>query len=725
MSPTTELTTLPVSSPAPMNQREGALLGTLQMSSNGFRYWTAFLVAVILWGAFAYSLQWRHGLVETGMRDQISWGLYISNFVFFIGISHAGTLISAILRVTDAGWRRPITRMAEGITVVALCIGGSMVLIDLGRPDRALNLFRFGRIQSPIVWDVLSVSTYLTGCLIYFYLPLIPDLALVANSGAIGSLRRRVFRLLSLGWTGSPGEWHLLEKAISSMAVAIIPLAISVHTVVSWIFAMTLRPGWDSSIFGPYFVVGAIYSGAAAVVLAMCILRRVLRLEAYLEPVHYRNLGLLLLSFSLLYLYFNVNEYLTVGYKFQGGEKLLLERLFFGDYAPFFWTVQAIGVVFPMLLMIAVLGFERYRHFTIPGLGLASFLAIIGAWAKRYLIVVPTLSSPFLPIQRVPEQWAHYSPTWVEWSITAAAFAAFLLLYTMLVKFFPVVSVWETRPEEPVEGSAPATAPDGFGPAGWGPVYRTTALIAALLLASASVVRAQTAAHEHPHMQEPGAAAPSTPAAAIAPTAQPSLTITWKALPAAEQPRIEDARVDPGPVPPGRILAFSKPFPLPWSQPGTAQADNIGFAAIQVAAKLRSPQGTPIVFQPVTFALKTLFGSIDYGARPTDDEGKVELLIRDRRRGAYSVIVSYQSTKSEALVDFGVRPQVALPAAGVLTGPSFSPEIGLPFLCFYGGMWCVFVYCFGYLVVYRLRRTRESKIQLHIPTGEQSDRVVS
>lgn len=404
-----------------MNERENNLMQSMDMSGRGFQTWIALLCAVVLWGAYAYTRQFRNGLIETGMRDQISWGLYISNFVFFIGISHAGTLISAILRVTDTDWRRPITRMAEGITVVALCIGGTMVLIDLGRPDRALNLFRYGRIQSPIVWDVLSVSTYLTGCLIYFYLPLMPDLAIVADMAGIGSLRRRIYRALSLGWTGSPTEWHLLEKAISVTAVMIIPLAISVHTVVSWIFAMTLRPGWDSSIFGPYFVVGAIYSGAAAVVLAMCILRSVLHLEEYLKPVHYRNLGLLLLSFALLYLYFNVNEYLTVGYKFQGGEKLLLERLFFGDYAPYFWTVQAVGVILPLLLMIAILGPQRWRHFTVPGLGLASFLAIAGAWAKRYLIVVPTLSSPFLPIQGVPQQWGKYVPSWVEWSITVAA----------------------------------------------------------------------------------------------------------------------------------------------------------------------------------------------------------------------------------------------------------------------------------------------------------------
>src|ERR1019366_4974492 len=319
-----------------MNERETNLLRSMRTDGAGFRVWVFGLVMVILWGAFAYLRQLRFGLVETGMRDQISWGLYISNFVFFIGISHAGTLISAILRVTDAGWRRPITRLAEGITVVSLCIGASMILVDIGRPERLLNVFLYGRIQSPILWDVLGVTTYLTGSLLYFYLPLMPDLAIVASQPGIGKLRRRFFRLLSLGWTGSSAEWRVLEKAISVMAVAIIPLAISVHTVVSWIFAMTLRPGWDSTIFGPYFVVGAIYSGAAAVVLSMCIMRWAMGLEAYLEPIHFRNLGLLLLSFSMLYLYFNINEYLTAAYKFQGSEKGLLDRLFRGDYPPYF-----------------------------------------------------------------------------------------------------------------------------------------------------------------------------------------------------------------------------------------------------------------------------------------------------------------------------------------------------------------------------------------------------
>ena len=558
-----------------VNEREMNLLQSLSMSGRGFRAWVLFLGTVILWGVFCYSRQLRYGLIETGMRDQISWGLYISNFVFFIGISHAGTLISAILRVTDSGWRCPITRMAEGVTVVALCIGGSMVLVDLGRPERALNLFRYGRIQSPIVWDVLSVSTYLTGCLLYFFLPLIPDLGILASQPGIGPARRRFYRFLSLGWTGAPSEWHLLEKAISVMAVAIIPLAISVHTVVSWIFAMTLRPGWDSSIFGPYFGVGAIYSGAAAVVVAMCVLRRVLRLEAYLQPMHFRNLGLLLLSFSLLYLYFNINEYLTVGYKFQNGEKLLLDRLLYGDYAPYFWTVQVVGVALPMLLMMAVLGPKRYRQFTIPGLGLASFLVIIGAWAKRYLIVVPTLSSPFLPIQGVPATWGHYAPTVVEWSITAAAFAAFLLLYTLLVKIFPSVSIWETRPVERVVATAKVPGP--FRPA-WKPAIPLSILLL-LVLVAASLARAQDAPKGKTPVPQPTA-----------------LSVSWKALPPAEVPHMEDARTSEPSGSSGRVYLSARGMPLHWPS-RTKSPREQSYPVVEVSAQLRDAKGQPLAYQ--------------------------------------------------------------------------------------------------------------------------------
>src|SRR5665213_2020680 len=333
-----------------MSNRENNMLRVLTHTTWRFYMWLGIFGVVALWGLYGYITQLREGLIVTGMRDQISWGLYISNFVFFTGISYGGTLISAILRVTDADWRHPITRLSEAITVFALCVGGPMVIVDLGRPDRMLNLFFHGRIQSPILWDVIAVSTYLAGCALYLYLPMIPDLALLAECEELAPWRRKLYRFLIFGWTGTPEEQHLLEKAIARMAVLMIMLAVSVHTVVSWIFAMTLRPGWNSSIFGPYFVMAAVYSGTAAVVLSMYILMRVLHLEDYLKPSHFRNLGMLLLTFSLLYLYFTINEYLTSVYKVEGPERLLLHQLFFGDYEVLMWVTQAVFIAIPLAM---------------------------------------------------------------------------------------------------------------------------------------------------------------------------------------------------------------------------------------------------------------------------------------------------------------------------------------------------------------------------------------
>lgn len=676
-----------------MANREEHLLSTLTETSPRFYLWIAALLAVVFWGGYAYIHQIRQGLVVTGMRDQVSWGLYITNFVFFIGISHAGTLISAILRVTHTEWRRPITRLAEGITVFALCIGAPMVIIDLGRPERMLNLFRYGRIQSPILWDVLSVSTYLTGCALYLYIPMIPDLAMLAGQPRLSAWRRRLYKKLSLGWTGSPAQWALLERSISVMAVVIIPLAVSVHTVVSWIFAMTLRPGWNSSIFGPYFVVGAIYSGAAAVILSMYVLRRVLRLQDYLQPLHFRNLGLLLLSFSLLYLYFNVNEYLTAGYKFEGIEKEYLTRLFFGDYAAMFWTVQSIGVFIPLLLLMAVLGMKHYKQFIIPGVALASFLAIVGAWAKRYLIVVPTLSSPFLPGQRIPWEWSHYRPTWVEWSVTAAAIAVFLLIYALFSKLFPMISIWETREGEPAPLKAEPVVSTSKG---WSPISSIPVILISLILLGASVARAgQT--------RNPKKPAPTT------------ISLEWQTVAADTEASTRNDEAPPGTAPSGRIhLSLLRLFRHLSYGPKSGEEERPA-TTTTVKAILRDAQGTPIAFQPVSFAVQTSFGSVQYGNRPTNEQGKAELILHDRRFGEYPVLVSYggneafAETRAQMLVNFGSRPAPALPRAGILIAPYATPAIGLPFILFYGTMWVIFFYVFGYLILWRMRHPGKEK----------------
>ncbi len=396
------------------------------------RLLVAGLSLIVLWGVFAWIHQVREGLAVTGLNDHVSWGLYITNFVFFIGISHAGTLVSAILRLTHAEWRRPITRLAEMITVVALVIGASMVLVDMGRPDRLLNILRFPHLRSPVLWDVLSISTYITGSLIYLYLPLVPDLAALRGSPSLSRRRRRFYAALSLRWTGLPEQRRNLTKAIGMMAVVIVPVAVSVHTVVSWIFGMTLREGWNSTIFGPYFVVGAIFSGIAGIIVVMAIFRRVFHLEEFITEKHFRYLGSLLLVLGLLYVYFTLSEYATIGFKLRVGDDALLQALLVGRYAVLFWSFAIGGTILPILLLV----FPRTR--TIKGIVVASVLVNIGMWLKRFVIVVPSMALPLMPYE-----WGVYRPTWVEWSITAAAFAGFALVFIVLARLFPVISVWE------------------------------------------------------------------------------------------------------------------------------------------------------------------------------------------------------------------------------------------------------------------------------------------
>ncbi len=393
------------------------------------------------WAMFCWAYQIRHGIGVTGYNRTSMWGLYEVNFVFWVGISHAGTLISAILRVTDAGWRRPITRAAECITVFALMIGPMFVLIHLGRvwffywvipyPNERMLWPNF---RSPLLWDFTCINSYLLGSLTYLYLPMIPDLAAVrdAENGRLGVLRRKLYTILALGWEGTSRQWALLERAISIMAVIIMPLAVSVHTVVSWVFSMTLQPMWNSTIFGPYFVVGAIFSGVAAVLVALYVIRQVLHLEAYLEPKHFQNLGLLLIAFCLLWGYFTFSEHITPWYTNPSAEALVLQGKVSGPYAPYFWTM--IVCCLPVPLTLLILWRTPLGHF------IASLSVLVGMWLERFLIVAGTLTRP-----RLAFNWHAYHPSWVEISIMTGAFAYFLFLYMVFVKFFPIVSIWEYK----------------------------------------------------------------------------------------------------------------------------------------------------------------------------------------------------------------------------------------------------------------------------------------
>lgn len=415
------------------------LLRPLQVTSWRFYALMALLAAVMLWGLGVWGYQIVTGLGVAGYTNPVFWGVYEATFVFYIGISHAGTLISAILRVNRAGWRRPVTRCAEAITVFALMVGAMLPLVHLGRVWKFYWIIPYPNerglwpnFHSPLTWDFMAINTYLLSSLTYLYLPLIPDLALVRDR--VSGWRRKIYGVLALGWSGTPVQWHRLEKAISIMAVVIISVAVSVHTVVSWDFAVALAPMWHSTIFGPYFVVGAIFSGIAALILAMAILRKVFHLDAYLQSLHFNNLGLLLLTLSLLWFYFTFNEYLVTWYGRLPEESASLHFKVDGPLAPFFWAMVLTNFVVPLL----ILAFRKTR--TVTGCVIASASVLIGMWMERFLIVVGTLSVP-----RMEFAWGNYRPTWVELSILVGSLAYFIFLYVMFSKLFPIVSIWEFK----------------------------------------------------------------------------------------------------------------------------------------------------------------------------------------------------------------------------------------------------------------------------------------
>jgi Ni/Fe-hydrogenase subunit HybB-like protein len=430
------------------------LLRPLQGASG--RYWSflALFGGIVVAALCAFGWQTYAGIGVAGIRRPVFWGFYITNFVFWIGLSHAGTLISAILRLANATWRRPVTRCAEVITVFALSIGATFPVIHLGRPWLAFWLFPYPsergiwpNIRSPLLWDFFAINTYLLGSVTFLLLPMIPDMALIRDRAT--GLRKKIYAAAALGWRGTPKQWHRLESAMQIMAVAVIPVAISVHSIVSWDFAMAPVPAWHSTIFAPYFVCGAIFSGIAALIIAMALLRKFLHLEDYLLRIHFENLGKLLLVMSLLWFYFVFAERLTVWYGNDPSEMTVFWVTQTGSFSPLFWLMVVCNFVIPF----PILAIKKLR--TISGCVIASIGVVIGMWLERFLIIVPSLSHKYLPYS-----FGTYRPTWVEITITVGTFAAMALLYMIFAKAVPIISIWELKAAPETQSShAPALAP--------------------------------------------------------------------------------------------------------------------------------------------------------------------------------------------------------------------------------------------------------------------------
>lgn len=411
--------------------------------SKGFLVWMGFLLISLSACIYAYYIQWDKGLIVTGLRDYVSWGMYIANFIFFVATSLVGMLISSVLGLMGYKWVKPITRIAEIIAVAFAAIAGLVIVSDMGRPERLPYVFMYGRIQSPILWDVTVVTTYLVLSTLLYFLPLIPDLAI--SKGRIGHTPKwlqSTYEVLSVNWKHTPQQYKILLKSVRILLIVIIPTAFAIHTVTSWLLAVTPRPGWDSTIFGPYFLTGAFVAGSAAVVIMMYFVRTNYKLDKYLTLYHFDMMGKLLVLVSLVYLYFNINEFLVPAYKMKTADAIHLHDIFVGEYALMFWSVQLLGLVLPIILLL----FSFFRKpFPIM---IISIVVLVAAWFKRLIIVVPTQENPYLPKQFVPDAWMVYHPTVIESAITVGAILLAIIIITLLVKLFPVIPIWEMAEEQ-------------------------------------------------------------------------------------------------------------------------------------------------------------------------------------------------------------------------------------------------------------------------------------
>ena len=394
-----------------------------------------FLLLVIAAGVYALYIQIVKGHIVTGMRNNVVWGLYIVNFIFFIGISYAGALISGILHLLRVPWRTPIIRMAELITVISTLIGPTYILLCVGRLDRLPNLILFGRIQSPIVWDVIAITTYLSGSIIFLYLAVIRDMAVLRdNPVQRWKWRNLLYRFFAVRYADTTKQKELLNLCTDLLSIVIIPLAVLVHSVLAWIFGMTLRPGWHSTIFAPYFVVAAVYSGTGVLIIVMWIFRRVYKLQNHITKIHFNYLGIIMIILGGLYGYFTFSEYLTSWYGSIKWDMEVLFRLFSpSEYFGQFAFSVFIGVLLPIIIVTV----PKFRN--INSIAFAAVIAVFALWVKRYLIIIPTLETPLLPIHDLRPEFNHYSATWVEWTLTFAGIAMFILLFYLFSKFIPII----------------------------------------------------------------------------------------------------------------------------------------------------------------------------------------------------------------------------------------------------------------------------------------------
>jgi Ni/Fe-hydrogenase subunit HybB-like protein len=408
-------------------------------------FWIAVIVLGAVLTAFAFAVLWMFywGLGTTGLNSPNMWGFMITNFVFWIGISHAGVMISAILRLTQAEWRRPVTRAAEVMTIFSLMTAMMFPMIHTGRPWRTIywvfpyDFERgiFPNPRGPLVWDPAAVFTYLTGSTLFLYTTLIPDMALARDRST--GWRRNLYAVLALGWRGNERQWKLQLVAGILLSALILPVFVSVHSIVSWDFAVALIPVWHATIFAPYFVIGAIHSGVSAVVTLMALMRWLFGFHAYIREEHFDAIGRLLIAVATGWIWFFLLDIVFALFTRDPRElEVMHQRIFEWPYA----MLLAFVFVFAYIIPVPIWAFRKFRR-NIKIMFWTSLMVNVGMWAERYWLILPGLERKF----EWTFMWGFYRPSVVEVTLIVGSFALVSFLLLMFSKIFPPVSVWEEK----------------------------------------------------------------------------------------------------------------------------------------------------------------------------------------------------------------------------------------------------------------------------------------
>lgn len=406
-------------------------------------WWGALVVslAALLVGVVAVWYQIATGIGVWGLNKTVGWAFDITNFVFWVGIGHAGTLISAVLFLFRQQWRTAVNRSAEAMTLFAVMCAGIFPLIHMGRPWLAFWMAPYPNtrgplwvnFKSPLLWDVFAISTYLAISAVFWYLGLLPDLATIRDRSEPG-WRKRITGFLCLGWNGSARTWHRYETVYLLLAGLATPLVFSVHTIVSMDFATAVIPGWHATIFPPYFVAGAIFSGLAMVLTLMLIARKVMRLENYITLTHIDLMCKLMLSMGCIVGLAYGTEFFTAFYSGNGYEQFVFKNRALGPFAWAYWTMVTCNVVIPQILW-----YHRARA-CLPLVFLVVIVVNVGMWFERFVIIVTSLHRDFLP-----SSWAGYAPTIVEIATFVGSFGLFFSCFLVFCRIAPVIAMAEIK----------------------------------------------------------------------------------------------------------------------------------------------------------------------------------------------------------------------------------------------------------------------------------------